>query len=109
MCLTSEWVQKTDLINLRTIQNKTHKIKYKNKLDCERHIKGMWNTIKGNVLTRIIGVSREKRKNSPEAVFKEVIAEDFLKPMIYQISELSSVNFKLDKNKVISGHHGQLV
>ena len=57
-------------------------MKYKNKLDCERHIKGMWDTIKGNVLIRVSGVSREKRKNSPEAVFKEVIAEDFLKPTI---------------------------
>ena len=57
-------------------------MKYKNKLDCERHIKGMWDTIKGNVLICVSGVSREKRKNSPEAVFKEVIAEDSLKPTI---------------------------
>lgn len=42
----------------------------------------MWDIIKGNVLIHVSGVSREKRKNSLEAVFKEVIAEDFLKPMI---------------------------
>lgn len=54
-------------------------MKYKDKSDCNRHIKGTWDTIKGNLLIYVSGVPGEKRNSRPEAVFKEIMAKDFLK------------------------------